>query len=189
MVKFSKQFEGQLVPEWKEAFVDYWKLKKELKKIHLLNSTTNNTPNKHQNNSLSNTFLTSLRNLSLFGPQHRDHEIIHVHKKLASSASKGDTYETELLEHFADTDAAKEFFACLDFQLNKVNQFYKTKEKEFLDRGESLKKQLEILIEVKTAFKQQRGNGPSAQDDSKEDASISCTISCGTYIYIYIYKI
>ncbi|KAF8389829.1 hypothetical protein HHK36_024348 [Tetracentron sinense] len=120
MVKFSKQFEGQIVPEWKEAF---------------------------------------------------------VRKILASSDSKGDLYETELLEQFADTDADKEFFARLDLQLNKVNQFYKTKEGEFMERGESLKKQMEILIELKTALKQQRGKGTSAQD-SKEDASISCTISC-----------
>ncbi|PON79407.1 SPX domain containing protein [Parasponia andersonii] len=181
MVKFSKQFEGQLVPEWKEAFVDYWQLKKDLKKIHLLNITNNNnnnSPNKHPNSSLSNTLLTSLKNFSLFGPQRKDHhEVIHVHKKLASSASKGDVYETELLEQFADTDAAKEFFNCLDLQLNKVNQFYKGKEKEFLERGESLKKQMEILIEAKTAFKQQRGKGASSLQDSKEDASISCTIS------------
>ncbi|PON87948.1 SPX domain containing protein [Trema orientale] len=185
MVKFSKQFEGQLVPEWKEAFVDYWQLKKDLKKIHLLNITNknnnnnnNNSPNKHPNSSLSNTLLTSLKNFSLFGPQRKDHhEVIHVHKKLATSASKGDVYETELLEQFADTDAAKEFFNCLDLQLNKVNQFYKGKEKEFLERGESLKKQMEILVEAKTAFKQQRGKGASSLQDSKEDASISCTIS------------
>ncbi|KAG8053666.1 hypothetical protein GUJ93_ZPchr0001g29425 [Zizania palustris] len=33
MVKFSKQFEGQLVPEWKHAFVDYSLLKKHLKRM------------------------------------------------------------------------------------------------------------------------------------------------------------
>ncbi|KAL5227099.1 hypothetical protein ABZP36_015364 [Zizania latifolia] len=33
MVKFSKQFEGQLVPEWKHAFVDYSLLKKDLKRM------------------------------------------------------------------------------------------------------------------------------------------------------------
>lgn len=103
-----------------------------------------------------------------------------MHKKHASSASKDDMYETELLDQFVDTDAAQEFFACLDRQLNKVNQFYKTKEKEFLDRGESLKKQMEILIELKTALKWQRAKGASSQD-AKEDPSISCTISsCGT---------
>lgn len=115
---------------------------------------------------------------------------LQVHKKLASSASKGDVYETELLEHFADTDADKEFFNCLDLQLNKVNQFYKAKEKEFLERGESLKKQMEILIEAKTAFNQQRGKGANSLQDSKEDESISCTISRGIYfIYLFTYNL
>ncbi|KAE8716052.1 Phosphate transporter PHO1-like protein 1 [Hibiscus syriacus] len=122
MIKFSKQFEGQLVPEWKDAFVDYRQLKKDLKKIHPATSAQHTT--------------TSF--------------VDKVHKGLAAPASRGDLlYETELLEQFADTDVAKEFFACLDMQLNKVNQFYQTKEKEFLERG-----------------------------SEEEDASISCTISC-----------
>ncbi|KAI4313994.1 hypothetical protein L6164_026937 [Bauhinia variegata] len=172
MVKFSKQFEGQLIPEWKEAFVDYKQLKKDIKKIHLNN--TNNSPNKHQASSLPKSLFESLKNYSWFGHQHGDHGPIQVHRKLASSASKGDVYETELLEQFADTDATKEFFACLDQQLNKVNKFYRTKEKEFMERGESLKKQMDILLEVKSAFKQQQGKGGS----SKEDQSISYTLSC-----------
>ncbi|CAK7326484.1 unnamed protein product [Dovyalis caffra] len=184
MVKFSKQFEGQLVPEWKEAFVDYWELKKDLKKIHLLNNRDNNnshknTPTKHNHHhSLTSNFLSSLKEFSLFGHQHKDHEAIHVHKKLASSASKGDMYETELLEQFEDGDAAKEFFSCLDLQLNKVNQFFKTKEKEFLDRGDCLKKQMEILVELKAAFKQKRDKAANSAQDSTEDESINCSISC-----------
>lgn len=35
MVKFSKELEAQLIPEWKEAFVNYWQLKKIVKKIKL----------------------------------------------------------------------------------------------------------------------------------------------------------
>lgn len=97
--------------------------------------------------------------------------------------SKGDLYETELLEHFADTEAAAEFFALLDLQLNKVNQFFRTKEKEFVERGESLKKQMEILIELKAALiKQQRDKGTSSGQNTKEDESISGTISCGNRI-------
>ncbi|XP_010511890.1 PREDICTED: phosphate transporter PHO1 homolog 1 [Camelina sativa] len=176
MVKFTKQFEGQLVPEWKDAFVDYSQLKKDLKKIHVLN---NGVEKKHTETSLIKTIKSSLGKLSLFGNKERERSsTIHVHKKLASSGSNNDVYETELLEKIADdTDAAKEFFACLDTQLNKVNQFYKTKEKEFLERGECLKKQMEILIELKEAFKQKHANGESTQE-SKEDDSISCTISC-----------
>ncbi|KAG2281229.1 hypothetical protein Bca52824_052449 [Brassica carinata] len=176
MVKFTKQFEGQLVPEWKDAFVDYSQLKKELKKIHLL---TNGVENKHTETSLIKTIKSSLGNLSLFGNKEREHSrAIKVHRKLASSGSNSDVYETELLEKVTDdTHAAKEFFTCLDTQLNKVNQFYKTKEKEFLERGECLKKQMEILIELKDAFKQKQANGESSQE-SKEDDSISCTILC-----------
>ncbi|XP_061353965.1 phosphate transporter PHO1 homolog 1 isoform X1 [Gastrolobium bilobum] len=175
MVKFSKQFEGQLIPEWKEAFVDYWQLKKDLKKVQPLNNT-NNTPNKHQTSSVPMYIISSLRNYSLFGHQHREHGPIYVHRKLASSSSEGDMYETELLEQFADTDATKEFFACLDQQLNKVNNFYRTKEKEFMDRGDSLKKQMDILLELKLTFKEQQGKGGSSKD-SKEDQSIHCTFS------------
>ncbi|KAJ8631116.1 hypothetical protein MRB53_024439 [Persea americana] len=174
MVKFSKQFEGQLVPEWKEAFVDYWQLKKDLKKVNHLNPQ--NTPTKKEKPSLSTTILAPFRKFSVWGHEHTDHGVIQVHKKLASSASKGDMYETELLEQFADTEAAKEFFACLDHQLNKVNQFYKAKENEFLERGESLKKQMEILIELKATLKQQRAQ--SSSQELKEDVSISHTILC-----------
>lgn len=35
MVKFSKELEAQLIPEWKEAFVNYWQLKKQIKRIKL----------------------------------------------------------------------------------------------------------------------------------------------------------
>ncbi|ESW25307.1 hypothetical protein PHAVU_003G024600 [Phaseolus vulgaris] len=173
MVKFSKQFEGQLIPEWKEAFVDYWQLKKDLKKLHLFNNT-NNTPN--TSTSLPKYIFSSLRNYSPFGHQHREHGPIQVHRKLASSSFNGDMYETELLEQFSDTDATKEFFACLDQQLNKVNMFYRTKEKEFMDRGDSLKKQMEILLVLKSTFKEQQSKAGSSHG-SKEDQSISSTFS------------
>lgn len=173
MVKFSKQFEGQLIPEWKEAFVDYWQLKKDIKRIQLLNNT-NKKPNNHQMSSVVKSPFSSLR--KFFSFQQRDHEPIQVHRKLVSSTSKGDMYETQLLDQFADTDATKEFFACLDQNLNKVNKFYRTKEKEFLDRGESLKKQMDILIELKSAFMDKKGKGNSSHY-SKEEESVSSTFS------------
>ncbi|KAK6157729.1 hypothetical protein DH2020_011977 [Rehmannia glutinosa] len=173
MVKFSKQFEGELVPEWKEAFVDYSQLKKDLKEIHLLNNT-HDTNNKQRKNS----FLSSLRKHAFLEHNQTEHRLIQVHKKLAGSGSEGDLYETQLLEQFTDSsDAAIEFFACLDHQLNKVNQFFRTKENEFLERGDSLKKQMEILVELKTALNQTQSKGPSSQD-LKDDYSISGTISC-----------
>ncbi|XP_072982938.1 phosphate transporter PHO1-3-like isoform X1 [Typha latifolia] len=175
MVKFSKQFEGQLVPEWKEAFVDYWQLKKDLKKMQVHGLVYQE--DKPLRPTLAHSLLSPLKKLPLFGSHaHKDHGVIQVHKKLASSESKGDVYETELLDRFADTDAAKEFFARLDLQLNKVNQFYKRKEGEFMERGELLKKQMEILLDLKAALKRRRGE-KGLSNDSKDDPSISCSVA------------
>ncbi|KAK8965329.1 hypothetical protein KSP40_PGU020281 [Platanthera guangdongensis] len=166
MVKFSKQFGAQLVPEWKDAFVDYWQMKKDLKKLQVL-SHNQNSANKSSHEPLSQRLLMPIKKLSFFRDGHRRK---HIHRKLASSASKGDLYETELLDQFADTDAARDFFARLDLQLNKVNQFYKGKEKEFVERGDSLRKQMNILVVLKTEMERRR--------DAKEDQSISDSISC-----------
>ena len=57
---------------------------------------------------------------------------------------------------FMDTEAAKAFFQRLDQQLNKVNRFYERKEGEFLERDESLRRQLQILIDLKAAVTQQQ---------------------------------
>ena len=69
MVQFTKQFEGQLVPEWKDAFVDYAQLKKDLKKIHLL---TSGVAEEHTETSLIKTINSSLGKLSLFGNKERE---------------------------------------------------------------------------------------------------------------------
>ncbi|XP_042468430.1 phosphate transporter PHO1-3-like [Zingiber officinale] len=173
MVKFSKQFEAQLVPEWKEAFVDYWQLKKDVKRMQASRENTTAPPP-----SLALALLSSWRKLPPFDSiPRKEHGTIQIHRKLMNSASRGVMYETELLEQFADSDAAREFFVRLDLQLNKVNQFYKGKEKEFVERGESLKKQMEILLELKAALKNQKGQ-VSVGDDPKDDPSISCSIIC-----------
>ncbi|XP_051148272.1 phosphate transporter PHO1 homolog 1 isoform X2 [Andrographis paniculata] len=181
MVKFSKQFEGQLVPEWKEAFVDYRQLKKDIKKIREqdYNNNKNDDDDKTHvsNNKIRCSFFPSLQKCASYMRKNRDHKTIQVHRKLAGSSSKTDFYETELLEQFADSDGAVEFFACLDRQLNKVNQFYKTKEKEFLERGESLDKQMQILTELKMALQKKCEKG-SSSSSSKDEESISGTISC-----------
>ncbi|KAL6543746.1 Phosphate transporter PHO1 1 [Orobanche gracilis] len=177
MVKFSKQFEAQLVPEWKEAFVDYCQLKKDIKKIILLNNQNCTDRSEKRNNSSSNgrgrALVSYFRECVFLDRRQREPMAIQVHRKLA-----GDVYETELLEQLDGTEAAVEFFTCLDNQLNKVNQFYRTKEKEFLERGESLKKQMDILIELKMEIKQRRlDKGLSSQDSTGED-SVPGTISC-----------
>lgn len=78
MVKFSKQFEGQLVPEWKEAFVDYWQLKKDLKRMQVLGASQGPT-NTPPQTPLAHRLFSPLRKLPFFGScGHRDHEVIQA---------------------------------------------------------------------------------------------------------------
>ncbi|KAF3329002.1 phosphate transporter PHO1-3 [Carex littledalei] len=169
MVKFSKQFEAQLVPEWKDAFVDYWQLKKDLKRMQIVGDSKTEPSLFHR---------LFAKRIPFFGYNvNRDRDAIHVHRKLGSSASRNDFYETELFDQFADSESAKEFFSRLDLQLNKVNQFYKGKEKEYQDRSESLHKQMDILLELKAALKQQQQRDRrNLGTDSKDDPSICCSI-------------
>ncbi|KAF3780935.1 Phosphate transporter PHO1-like protein 1 [Nymphaea thermarum] len=184
MVKFSKQFEAQLVPEWKDAFVDYRQLKKDLKKLQLLklkrveanHNQESEDGGKRSCCSSSSTF----HRMPFLLKQYATRCFALVHRKLATSASKGDVYETELMEQFCDVEGAKGFFSMLDMQLNKVNQFYMDKEKEFLERGETLEKQMAILTELKDTLKQQRSKqGPASKEEDPSISSASFSLSCG----------
>lgn len=173
MVKFSKQFEAQLVPEWKDAFVNYRQLKKEVKTIHkqklLLaadQKAERQSPGflKFDHISRITTFLKKKTRHFLRGDL--EPNIIQVHK------AREDVYETKVVQgQFDQTDAAQTFFSTLDTQLNKVNQFYKNKEKEFLDRGDALKEQVRILKELKVALKQQKDKQSSHGGESENDST------------------
>jgi len=181
MVKFSKQLEAQLIPEWKGAFVNYWLLKKDVKKIKLLRK---NGPWMKAHDSggpgagLAILGCSKLESVIDFLKEKtkawiprasRDGDAIQVRRRISASA-RGDVYETELLQLFEQADAAKAFFARLDAELNKVNQFYRNKEAEFLERGETLKRQMQILIDLKAIVNDQ---GSSKKSSSSHGGSES----------------
>lgn len=56
----------------------------------------------------------------------------------------------------------REFFGRLDEELNKVNQFYKAKESEFLERGKILNRQLKILMDIKQIISDWRRKQPDS---------------------------
>ncbi|GMI69863.1 phosphate 1, ARABIDOPSIS PHOSPHATE 1 [Hibiscus trionum] len=160
MVKFSKELEAQLIPEWKDAFVNYWQLKKHVKKIKL--SRNNKQPaSSHDLNqeNIGRSIFDPIRLVAmkvascsskLFtgSSNNNTNEIIQVKSKSMDSDEEV-LYQTELVQLFSEEDEVRVFFERLDGELNKVNQFYKTKESEFLERGEILSKQLQILLDLK----------------------------------------
>lgn len=158
MVKFSKELEAQLIPEWKDAFVNYWQLKKQIKKIKLSQKPAH--PHRVLDHEYGLSIFDPIRSLAnnisskLF---HSDTmtEIIQVRSKSMEDGDE-EVYQTELVQLFSEEDEVRVFFEGLDEELNKVNQFYKTKESEFLERGEILNKQLEILLDLKRILNERR---------------------------------
>lgn len=80
MVKFSKELEAQLIPEWKEAFVNYWQLKKQVKKIKI-----SRKPHVHDGNSSSihdfgRSIFDSIRSFTMSASHklHKSHEVSQV---------------------------------------------------------------------------------------------------------------
>uniref|UniRef100_A0A7N0UPM2 Phosphate transporter PHO1 n=1 Tax=Kalanchoe fedtschenkoi TaxID=63787 RepID=A0A7N0UPM2_KALFE len=55
----------------------------------------------------------------------------------------------------------KSFFDQLDEELSKVNQFYTAKEEEFVERGDILNKQLQILLDLKQLLHDRKESGSS----------------------------
>lgn len=181
MVKFSKQFEAQLVPEWKHVFVDYWQLKKEVKKIQRQRQQAAERANKSHGPGFFK--FDQLSRMTKFIKKKTSHclgrdvepNLIQVRKP------EEDVYVTEVItSQFDQKDAAQVFFSMLDTQLNKVNQFYKSKEKEFVERGDALKEQLGILKELKAALKEQKEKQSSHGGESENISthSVASTDDC-----------
>jgi hypothetical protein len=130
---------------------------------------------------------------------------MQVHKKLAvdrsiDGAMAGEVYETAVADGagFVDAEAAKAFFQRLDQQLNKVNRFYERKEGEFLERGESLRRQLQILVDLKAAITQQQqaqaqarrgADSKGSTDTDDHDPAVSCSIQLGETMSLHVPKV
>lgn len=91
-------------------------------------------------------------------------------RKKMMEESEEEVYETELAQLFSEEDEVHVFFARLDEELNKVNQFYRKQECEFLERGEMLTKQLQILLDLKQLLnrRHRKHNVPPPRSSNSE---------------------
>lgn len=79
MVKFSRQLEAQLIPEWKDAFVNYRQLKKNVKKIKLSHSSSIVTSSPPPDSSDNRRMIPSaIDNLFSFFFQRHNHRRRHT---------------------------------------------------------------------------------------------------------------
>eukprot|EP00249_Psilotum_nudum_P004394 c17923_g1_i1 orf=111-2138(-) len=143
MVKFQKQLEGQLVHEWKDAYLNYKQLKKDLHQIK------EKQINQHENNQES-----SIK--------------VMYHVKSKACDVQEDVYETILLESRLDSELDKIFFARLDAQLNMINKFYKCKEEEYILWENQLRSQMSSFLKTHSSIYYQTMNKVSSKVDNND---------------------
>ncbi|KAG5522414.1 hypothetical protein RHGRI_034558 [Rhododendron griersonianum] len=149
-MKFGKEFVSQMVPEWKEAYMDYDYLKTLLKEIQRFKQRTRPQPvpatlGRRQTLYRAFSGLTR-RNYSPLSPLRAsdvENQVILVN----SSSSQGGRFETMFLMA-ADEGGEYElvYFKRLDDEFNKVLDFYKSKVGEVMEEAAVLDKQMDALI-------------------------------------------
>ncbi|XP_078182777.1 phosphate 1 [Carex rostrata] len=146
MVKFSRELEAQLIPEWKEAFVNYKLLKKHIKKIKfaLLHHLSSTDPIE---DDLSSPTSDVAYGFSLLDPVRSLASRLRHRRHASQQLDEENMYEMELIQ--AGHQEVKVFIEKSDMELEKVNNFYMAKEAEFCERSEALIRQLQILTDVK----------------------------------------
>ncbi|XP_077227434.1 phosphate transporter PHO1-like [Tasmannia lanceolata] len=150
MVKFSKELEAQMIPEWKEAFMNYWQLKQIVKKIRIFRK-----PDTEEHLHCRFFVLHPFRYVAGFFNGGEKHKL----------EKREDLNGRDLEQLFSEEDEANEFFRRLENELKKVNNFFEKKESEFSEREEILKKQLHILVELKQVFNEPRPRGFHERSD------------------------
>ena len=165
MVKFSREYEASIIPEWKGAFVDYKCLKKLIKKIKVARRDAESEGDSSPESAALAAGVESARYGAGFS-------VLDPVRALAArfgprvQASMDDEESGDSGELVRSTDKhEREFLEKADEELEKVNTFYATQEAELLGRGEALIDQLRILADVKriladhAATRRARGSG------------------------------
>ncbi|CAM0942915.1 unnamed protein product [Alopecurus aequalis] len=149
MVKFSREYEASIIPEWKGAFVDYKCLKKLVKKILIAR--------RDEDDSTASRSSDDAHALVAAGGAAAGFSVLDPVRALAARfaptarASMEDEESSdssgELVRPAAKHE--REFLERADEELEKVNGFYAAQEAELLGRGAALIDQLRILTDVK----------------------------------------
>ncbi|KAG6732489.1 hypothetical protein I3842_01G181000 [Carya illinoinensis] len=146
MVKFSKELDGQLIPEWRDGYMNYRELKRHIKKIKL--SRLPKHPHQDMNGDYGLSILDPVRFVAR-----------KICDKFRNSDSKTDMTQLRRSKSCVEDGEDQEiriFFEKLDEEHNKIEKFYKERESEIVEKAETLNKQLQFLMDSKQVLMSQR---------------------------------
>lgn len=145
-MKFGKEFEGQIVQEWQQAYMNYPCLKSILQEIK--NSRKRLTtegalrPKKSVHRNFSGLTKRYSRAASYLELENQD---IMVSTRTGEDGFE--RYETSIMRVAeAGRESELVFFKTLDLEFDKVNHFYRSKVDEMVKEAVGLSKQIDALI-------------------------------------------
>lgn len=152
-MKFGKEFKKQKVPEWIDAYMDYNGLKRILRDIrHSRQFKGPPTPSRvSQQQSMLYTGFSGL-NARPKSVHQSEGDIEDQVIDVSTTQQEGSTklYNTKFLKSTEEGgDSEVTFFSKLDYELNKVNKFYKDKVEEVMKEATELNKQMDALIALR----------------------------------------
>lgn len=179
-MKFGKEFASQMVPEWREAYMNYNYLKTLLKQILIFHRLQTKSPDTSRPATPSKA-ASLKRRVSLFRAfsgltsryggnnspkKDKEDEVILVSAMDIVDEEQGEdgkSYQTIFLRSSEEGgDLELVFFRGLDHEFNKVVQFYKSKVEEVVKQAEELSIQMDALIALRIKVNNPHGFSSSA---------------------------
>nr|GEV13548.1 SPX domain, EXS [Tanacetum cinerariifolium] len=161
-MKFGKEFASQMVPEWQEAYMDYNQLKNLVKEILIFRQQQARSLNKvkpkatslKRKGSIFRAFsgLTSRFGNASVKRDKEEEEVILASAMQQADEEQGECvrYQTIFLRSSEDGGEFElMFFKRLDYEFNKVVNFYREKVEEVVKQAEELNIQMDAFIALR----------------------------------------
>ncbi|KAI3910190.1 hypothetical protein MKW92_026726 [Papaver armeniacum] len=139
-MKFWKEYLSQMLPEWKDAYLDYTYLTTLLQDILKVEEEKGQTQQK--------SLVRDLRLYRSFSGLHKrkSHDFING-EDIEDQFIVVREYETKFAEDATEQEVV--FFNTLDYEFSKVDKFYKDKVEEVMNEVTLLDKQMDALIALR----------------------------------------
>ncbi|XP_050117345.1 phosphate transporter PHO1 homolog 3-like isoform X1 [Malus sylvestris] len=188
-MKFGKEFSAQMVPEWKDAYMDYDYLKSLLKEIQVCKQRNNPDPQA----AASPRSYGLKRRLTLYRAFSGLTKSRHTQQPASPSSTSdiesqailvnsvnengSESYQTMFLMAAEEGGVQElEYFKRLDDEFNKVDKFYRSKVDEVMKEAAVLNKQMDALI----AFRIKVENPQRTFDWSGEMTRLASDVATST---------
>ncbi|GAA5797115.1 hypothetical protein HPULCUR_002494 [Helicostylum pulchrum] len=144
-MKFSKYLESQSVPEWRKAYINYKGLKKKLKQVERFRKSKERKAAVRLDNALQDMDDSDDSYYWFNKDEYSRPQSIISRISSKFTQRRSTSRRDEVLYHASSSE--RSFFDSLDYELNKISNFYDEKEVESRLKLEALKSQMQFIAE------------------------------------------